>query len=209
MAKDKDPFLKQTQDLIDRYQEAAALVANLEQGRAEARDKDLDVHAQAIRTGADVPDEPEHEAALDKELAGAIRTRDAFQRAVEGAMADVASYRLEACSRLQQDISAALDGRSQELAKHARAAAALFAEYEDGQLVAKRVGGPRQGAPENSGAPMDSAVLIGPMSTRTISAGPARGDVEAVLSYLASLGQPATIVGGVGGAGSRWALVPE
>jgi hypothetical protein len=37
------------------------------------------------------------------------------------------------------------------------------------------------------------------MNTRTIT-GPNRGDVEAVLSYLASLG-PATVVGGVGGGG--------
>ena len=116
-------------------------------------------------------------------------------------MADVASYRLQHASKLQQDVEAALDGRAQELAKHARAAAALYAEFEDGKLEAKRLGGPRQGAPENTGEPQNSAVLIGPMSRQTL-AGPNRGDIEAVLSYLASLGQPATIVGDVGGEGT-------
>ncbi len=185
----------EAQDLIGRYQEAAQKVAELEQGRQAARDRDLDAHAAALRTGGEIP-EPEHEAALDKELAGAVRTRDALQRAVEGAIADVTAYRLEHAAKLQADIEAALSTKAQELARHAREAAALYAEFEDGKLEARRLI-PPQGAPENTGEPQNSSVLIGPMSTRTLS-GPNRGDVEAVLSYLASLGQPATVVGGVG-----------
>ena len=56
------------------------------------------------------------------------------------------------------------------------------------------------GRRKGGGEPQNSAVLIGPMSRQTL-AGPNRGDVEAVLSYLDSLGQPATIVGGIGGEG--------
>jgi hypothetical protein len=40
----------------------------------------------------------------------------------------------------------------------------------------------------------DTTVLLGPMTTRTAS-GPHRGEVEAVLSYLASLGLSVTLVG--------------
>ncbi len=188
-----DKLQQEAEGLIGRYQEAAAKVAELEQGRQDARDKDLDAAAAALRKGDEVP-EAEHEAALDKELSGAARTRDALQRAVEGAMADVASYRLEHVLTLQQDISAALDARAQELAEHARAAAALYAEVEDGRLVAKRLA-PVQGAPENTGAPEDTTVLIGPMTTGTIAGGPNRGEVEAVLSYLAGLAQSVTVVG--------------
>jgi hypothetical protein len=180
--------------LIQRYQEAAQKVAELEQGRQSARDRDLDAHAQAIRAGEEAP-EPAHEAALDDELVVAVRTRDALQRATEGAVADVTAYRLEHAAKLQADIEAALSTKAQELARHAQEAAALYAEFEDGKLEAKRLI-PPQGAPENVGEPQNSSVLIGPMSTRTL-AGPNRGDVEAVLSYLASLGQPATVVGGV------------
>ncbi len=197
-----DKLQREAEGLIDRYQEAAAKVAELEQGRQDARDKDLDASATALRSGAEAP-EPEHEAALDKELAGAVRTRDALQRAVEGAMADVTSYRLEHVSTLQQDITAALDAKAQELAEHARAAAALYAEVEDGRLEARRLV-PVQSAPENTSGPQDTTVLLGPMTTRTVS-GPARGDIEAILSYLASLGSEAetTIIGeGERGAGS-------
>jgi hypothetical protein len=187
-----DELQQEAEGLIDRYQEAAAKVAGLEQGRQDARDKDLDAHASALRKGDEVP-EAEHEAKLDEELAGAVRTRDALQRAVEGAMADVASYRLEHASTLQQEISAALDAKAQDLAEHAWAAAALYAEVEDGRLEAKRLA-PVRGAPENTGAPEDTTVLIGPMSTRTDS-GPNRGDIEAVLNYLSSLTQSVTVVG--------------
>jgi hypothetical protein len=181
-----DKLQQEAEGLIGRYQEAAAEVGALEQGRQDARDKDLDAAAAALRKGDEVVSlEPEHEAALDKELSGAVRSRDALQRAVEGAMADVASYRLEHATTLQREISAALDAKAHELAEHARAAAALYAEVEDGRLVAKRLA-PAQGAPENTGEPEDTTVLIGPMSTRTVS-GPNRGAVEAVLNYLSSL----------------------
>jgi len=188
-----DKLQQEAEGLIGRYQEAAASVADLEQGRQDARDKDLDAAAAALRTGDEVP-EAEHEAALDKELAGAVRTRDALQRAVEGALADVASYRLEHATRLQEEISAALDAKAQELAEHARAAAALYAEVEDGRLEAKRLA-PVQGAPENTGEPQDTTVLLGPMTTGTIAGGPNRGEVEAVLNYLSSLAQSVTVVG--------------
>src|SRR5215216_2970975 len=111
-----DKLQREAEGLIGRYQEAAGQVAELEQGRQEARDKDLDAHAAALRSGSEAPSSAtEHEAALDKELAGAIRTRDALQRATEGAIADVASYRLEHASALQADISAALDAKARTL----------------------------------------------------------------------------------------------
>ncbi len=190
-----DKLQQEAEGLIGRYQEAAAKVADLEQGRQDARDKDLDAAAAALRSGPSAEAlEPEHEAALDKELAGAVRTRDALQRAVEGAMAEVASYRLEHATTLQQEITAALDAKAQELAEHAGAAAALYAEVEDGRLEAKRLA-PVRGAPENTGEPQDTTVLIGPMTTGTIAGGPNRGEVEAVLNYLSSLAQSVTVVG--------------
>ncbi len=194
-----DKLQQEAEGLITRYQEAAAKVEVLEQGRQAARDRDLDAHADALRSGGEAP-EPEHEAALDQDLAGAIRTRDALQRAVEGAMVDVTSYRLEHAFALQEDISAALDAKARKLAEYASVAAALYAEVEDGRLEARRLV-PKQAAPENTSGPQDTTVLLGPMTTRTVS-GPARGDIEAALSYLASLGSEAetTIVGD----GEQW-----
>lgn len=177
----------EAQDLIGRYQEAAQKVAELEQGRQGARDRDLDAHAGALRTGGEVP-EPEHEAALDKELDGAVRTRDALQRAVEGAIADVSAYRLEHAAALQRDVAQALEGVAAKLSEHARAAAALYGEYESGTQEARRLVPPRP-AEENHSGPQDSTVILGPLTRQTASfAGPNPGEVQRVLSYLASLG---------------------
>lgn len=49
------------------------------------------------------------------------------------------AYRLEHAAKLQADIAAALSTKAQELARHAREAAALYAELEDGKLEAKRL----------------------------------------------------------------------
>src|SRR5215210_7417072 len=177
-----------------QVKEAEGRAVELEQGRQGTRDKDLDEHASALRSGAEVPSSAtEYEAALDREIAGAIRTRDALQRATEGALADVASYRLKHASALQEDIGAALDAKAQDLAEHARTAAALFSEVEDGRAEARRLV-PREAAPENTGGPKDTTVLLGPVTTRSVSDMP-RGQVEAVLSYLASMGSETVVAG--------------
>ncbi len=188
----------EAQDLIDRYQEALAKVAALEQGREDARDKDLTAQAAALRSSRSSHDElpePEHELALDKDLEGARRSMQALQRATEGAIADVNAYRAKHAASLAADIQAALSARASTLAEHARQAAAIYAEVEDGKALAQRFGPPPPPAQENSGSPQDTTVLLGPMTTGTIAGGPNRGEVEAVLNYLSSLAQSVTVVG--------------
>jgi chromosome segregation ATPase len=182
----------EAQDLIARYQEAAQKVAEIEQGRAEARDRDLDLHAEALRKGEEMPD-PEHEANLNRELASAVRTRDALQRATEGAIADVNRYRAEHASRLQRDVAEALGRTATTLAQRARETSNLYAEYQAVEQDLRRLT-PRAPQPENTGAPQDVAHLIGPMGTRVVS-GPNPGEIQAVLDYLASLA-PATVIEG-------------
>ncbi len=180
----------EAQDLIGRYQEALAKVAALEQGREDARDKDLTAQAAALRSSRSSHDElpePEHELALDKDLEGARRSMQALQRATEGAIADVNAYRAKHAASLAEDIQEALGAKARALADHARQAAAIYAEVEDGKALARRFGPPPPPAQENTGAPEDTTVLIGPMTTGTIAGGPNRGEVEAVLSYLAGL----------------------
>ncbi len=184
-------------DLLGRYQEAAASVEALEQGREDARDKDLTAQAAALRSSRSshpLP-EPEHELALDKDLEGAGRSMQALQRATEGAIADVNAYRAKHAASLAADIQAALDAKADALAEHARQAAAIYAEVEDGKALAQRFGPPPPPAQENTGEPEDTTVLIGPMTTGTIAGGPNRGEVEAVLNYLSSLAQSVTVVG--------------
>jgi hypothetical protein len=48
---------------------------------------------------------------------------------------------------------------------------------------------------ENTGEPEKVTVVWGNLTTRNITGGPARGDLEATLRYLVSLG-PATEIGG-------------
>jgi hypothetical protein len=186
----------EAQDLIDRYQEALAKVAALEQGREDARDKDLTAQAAALRRSShDELPGPEHELALDKDLEGARRSVQALQRATEGAIADVNAYRAKHAASLAADIQAALGARADTLAEHARQAAAIYAVLEDGKALAQRFGPPPPPAQENSGSPQDTTVLLGPMTTGTIAGGPNRGEVEAVLNYLSSLAQSVTVVG--------------
>src|SRR5215210_2387314 len=83
--------------------------------------------------------------------------------------------------------------RDKDLAEHARTAAALFSEVEDGRAEARRLV-PREAAPENTGGPKDTTVLLGPVTTRSVSDMP-RGQVEAVLSYLASMGSETVVAG--------------
>jgi hypothetical protein len=191
----------EAQDLIDRYQEALAKVAALEQGREDARDKDLTAQAAALRRSShDELPGPEHELALDKDLEGARRSMQALQRATEGAIADVNAYRAKHAASLAADIQEALSARASTLAEHARQAAAIYAEVEDGKALAQRFGPPPPPAQENTGEAQDTTVLIGPMSTGTVAGGPPRGEVEAVLAHLASLGSESgatTIVGAV------------
>ena len=189
-----DKLQQEAEGLIVRYQEAAASVADLEQGRQDARDKDLDTAAAALRTGDEVP-EAEHEAKLDEELSGAVRSRDTLLRAAEGAVSDTESYRAKHASALASDIEEALTSRARALAEHASRAQALYAEVEDGRLLARRFGPAPAPPQENTGAPQDTTVLIGPMTTGTIAGGPTRGEIEAVLNYLSSLAQPVTVVG--------------
>jgi len=186
-------------DLLGRYQEAAATLAALEQGREDARDKDLTAQAAALRSSRSSHDElpePEHELALDKDLEGAGRSMRALQRATEGAIADVNAYRAKHAASLAADIQAALGAKADALAEHARQAAAIYAVLEDGKALARRFVPPPPPAQENTGAPEDTTVLIGPMTTGTIAGGQGRGEVEAVLNYLASLGQSVTVVEG-------------
>jgi hypothetical protein len=115
----------------------------------------------------------------------------------ENAIADVNRHRAEHASRLQRDVAEALERTATTLAQRARETSNLYAEYQAVEQDLRRLT-PRVPQEENSGAPVDSAVLIGPMSTRVVS-GPNPGQVEAVLSYLASLNATETLVGAVPG----------
>ena len=127
---------------------------------------------------------------------GAIRTRDALQRAAEGAVSDAHALRARHAAAIHADVQQALQKTARDLAQRARATSALFTEYQATEADLRRLT-PPPAPEENTGQPQDSALLIGPLS-RTNTGGPNPGQVAAILDHLASLDRSAeaeTVIG--------------
>jgi hypothetical protein len=190
------PKLAAAQDevrsLIAQHAEASQAVTSLEAGRGAAREEDLDAAATALRGGSAVP-EPKAEPALEKKLSGAIRTRDAFQRAASSAIAEIDAFKRKEAEGLQADAARSLEVMRRKLSETARKTASLYAAAETAAQGVKKLAPPapppEETGPPGSGDAARSTVIMPSVATTGQSAGPDRGTIDLVLSHLAALGE--------------------
>jgi len=169
--------------LIGQHAEASQAVAELEAKRGAARDRDLDDAATAIRAGSGAPP-PKAEPSLSRKIEGAVRTRDAVGRAVSNAIEDLEVFKREHAGALEADAARSLEALRGKLAEKAKQTASLYAEAESAAVAVKKLAPPAAAPPESSAAGKDSVYAPQFVATSR-SAGPARGEIDRVLDYLA------------------------
>jgi hypothetical protein len=178
--------------LIERHAEASEAVATLESGRQAAKELDLDAGATALRAGAGVPP-PKAEPALERKVEGAIRTREAYERAVSAAISELEGFKRKNASSLEADAARSLGVLRNKLSDSARQTTGLYAEAEAAALSVKKlsppVAPPAETGPPGSGEAARSTVIASQFvaTTSQRSAGPDRGTIERVLSHLSGL----------------------
>ncbi len=172
----------EVRSLINQHAEAARAVNELEAGRGGAREQDLDAGARALRAGSEVPP-PKAEPALEKKVSGAVRTRDAFERAAASAIEDLQSFKRVHAASLQADATWSLEKLRGELAEKAKQTAALFAESEAAAASVKKLAPPAPPPPESTAAGKDT-VYAPQFVARSRSADPERGEINRVLNFL-------------------------
>jgi hypothetical protein len=175
--------------LIAQHAEASQAVTTLEAGRVTAREEDLDAGARALRAGSAVPP-AKAEPALEKQLVGARRTREAYERAASSAISDLESFKRQHAAALEADASRSLGVLRSQLADKAKQTASLYAESEAAAQSVKKLAIPapppaETGPPGSSGAAATSTVFAPQfVATTSRAAGPSRGEIERVLLYL-------------------------
>jgi hypothetical protein len=194
---DKLPELQRLEqvvaDLEQERTEALGRHAQLVQEAATAREDDLNREAAALNASKKPP-KPK-EPALRSQLEGAQRRLEVLERRLALAQADRARFiqsnheRLAALLMEAQASEGArvAEGASQVLADLLR----YFKAEDDIRALGRLVPAPVE---ENTGAPERVTAVWGSLTTRNITGGPARGDLEGTLRYLISLGET-TIVG--------------
>jgi hypothetical protein len=170
--------------LIGEHAEAARSVTELEATREGAREQDLDSAATAIRAGAGAPS-PKAEPALEKKLVGAVRTRDAFSRAVSNAIEELEAFKRQHAGALEADAARSLGVLRNKLSDHARETSALYVEAEAAAASVKKLAPPAVAPPESSAAGQDTVYAPQFAAQTSRSAGPERGEIDRVLGYLA------------------------
>lgn len=174
--------LEEVASFEKQRQQAEAKVGQLRAGIPQAREKDLDAEAQAARAGKGIP-KPKHEPKLRGELDKAEREAVVMARAAAGASADLAAFMAKHQQALFEDVLQARREIAAEAAQAARVALQAFGAWHALGYTLKDLAPPPE-APE-VGPAKNTNAFIG-IHTRQ-SAGPDRGTVEQMLSYVASL----------------------
>jgi hypothetical protein len=194
-------------DKLPELQRLERVVANLEQERTEA----LGRHAQLVQEAATAreddrnreaaalnaskkPPKPK-EPALRSQLEGVERELEVLERRLALAQADRARFIQSNHERLAALLMEAQASEGERVAEGASQVLADLLRYfkaeDDIRALRRLVPAP---AEENTGAPERVTAVWGSLTTRNITGGPARGDLEATLRYLVSLGET-TVVG--------------
>jgi len=174
----------EVRSLINQHSEAVQAVAKLEAQRPDARERDLDDAATAIRAGKEAP-APRAEPALERKLESAMRTRAAFSRATSNAISELEGFKRLHADSLQADAARSLGVLRNKLAENARRTAALYAESEAAAASVKKLALPAPPPPESTAAGQDTVYAPQFVARTSRSAGPERGTINLVLSYLA------------------------
>jgi hypothetical protein len=203
---DKVPELARVEETVAVLQreqgEAQAKVAGLASKAAQAREDDLNREALALNRGSKPP-KPK-EPALQEQLERAGRALEVLERRLTLAGSDRSRYIQEHAEELMSLLAEAQAAEGASVAEGASKVLADLLRYfkaeDDARAMRRLIPAPGDPAlQENAEAPQKVTAVWGPMTTRTVTGGPARGTLEETLRYLASLGAEAseatTIVG--------------
>jgi chromosome segregation ATPase len=181
-------------DLQQQQAAAQAKVAALSNKVAQAREDDLNREALALNRGGKAPKAKEPE--LRSQLESAQREQDVLERRLTLAGSERSRYVQGHSERLTRLLAGAQAAEGEKVAEAAATVLEdllrFFKAEDDARALRRLVPAP---TPENAGAPQKSVTVWGPMTTNNVTGGPARGELEGTLRYLASLGA-ATVVGG-------------
>ena len=169
--------------LIGQHAQASQAVAELEAKRGAAREQDLDDAATAIRAGSGAPP-PKAEPSLSRKIEGAVRTRDAFGRAVSNALEELESFKRANAVALEADAARSLEALRTKLAESAAKTGALYAESEAAAISVKKLAPPAVAPPESLAPGQDSVYAPQFVATTSRSADPERGEIDRVLNFL-------------------------
>jgi hypothetical protein len=178
---------EEVRSLINQHAEAVQAVAKLEAQRPDARERDLDAAAAAIRAGKEAP-APKAEPALERKLESAMRTRDAFSRAVSNAIGELEAFKRVHAASLEADATFSLEALRSQLADKAKQTAALYEEAESAAASVKKLAPPAVAPPQSLAAGQDTVYAPQFVARTSRSAGPERGTINLVLSHLQALG---------------------
>jgi multidrug efflux pump subunit AcrA (membrane-fusion protein) len=179
-------------DLERQHGEASARVQSLAHKTGQAREDDLNREAAALNAGRKPPNPTEPR--LAEQLADAGRDAEVLQRRLALAQGEKARYLATHHATilgLLGEAHAVEGARVAAAAGEALAALLAYHRAEDDARNLQRLH--PAPAPENTGSPQSTAVVWGALTTRNVTGGPNRGDLEGTLQYLISLGG-ATIV---------------
>jgi hypothetical protein len=194
---DKLPELQRLEqvvaDLEQERTEALGRHAQLVQEVATAREDDLNREAAALNASKQPP-KPK-EPALRSQLEGAQRELEVLERRLALAQAVRARFIQSNHERLAALLMEAQASEGERVAEGAAKVLenllVYFKAEDDIRALRRLVPAPVE---ENTGAPERVTAVWGSLTTRNITGGPARGDLEGTLRYLISLGET-TVVG--------------
>jgi hypothetical protein len=182
-------------DLERKHGESQARVQSLALRAAQAREADLNAEAVALNASRKPPNPTEPR--LAEQLADAGRDAEVLERRLRLAETDRALYLSEHHKEILSLLSQAHGEHGERVAAAATQALAALLDYHRSEDAARDLQRLHPApAAENTGGPESVSVVFGHVNTRNFTGGPQRGDLEATLRYLISLGAP-TIVGAV------------
>jgi hypothetical protein len=179
-------LLREVASFEEKSRKANVEVQQLQAELGSARERDLNLEAQAARAGEKVP-EPEHEPEVQKKLERASRDAVVMQRALEAAQTDLGAFRAKHQAALYDDVVARGQEMAAKVAKAAQAALVEYGHYEDLYYVVRDLTPPP--APDENRPAERVTTVYGPRPLTTGSSGPARGHVEQTLQYLIGLAE--------------------
>jgi Skp family chaperone for outer membrane proteins len=194
-----DPFPLERFGLEERYPKLAALQREVHkldarrieaerdlvahrQGVGQARQKDTEAAAKALRAGSDMP-QAKHEVAANEKVREAERKLAALENATAAAAQDLTDEQRKHSGALLEDLTRARAAAAKRVAEQATTLLADYGLFLDSEDIGKRFAPPAPVPDENAPAQDTTFVIHAPRA----ATGPQRGDVEAVLSHLSRL----------------------
>jgi hypothetical protein len=196
---EKLPELKKLESTVAALErahgEASARVQAVAVKTTTAREADLDREALALNAGRKPPNATE--PALREQLEGAGRDLEVLARRLALAVGDRGRYISEHHGEILSLLTESHAAQGERVAAAATEALAALAAYhgaeDDARDLQRLHPAP---AAENVGGPQNSVIVWGALTTRNYAGGPQRGDLEASLQYLISMGAPTIVEGG-------------